>query len=261
MSNEIANTNNDPQLPAFMQNEEVMGTDDLGQFVRPPRLKIVQAMSKEPFDQWAKGTVVVVPQMVVFADADVATKKGTPFKFVPIFFYPEWVQTNPLSKSPFIRERSLDPTSDLARKAKNRETWVETHPEDPSLVVTNREHLNFVVMPYDHPMEGTLCVLTFARANFRDGTNLAAMIKMRKASIFGQVFEANTKERSNDKGQWYGLDLNISAETPFVTAEEYEVFKALHLELKEAHNTGILQVDYEDVPEGGSETAGDSSEF
>lgn len=249
------------QIPAFMQNADVMGTEGLNQYVRPPRLKVVQAMAREPFDQYDQGTVLIVPQLIEFAKIDRTTKKGDKWNFVPLFFYPEWIQTNPIAlagQAPFIRDRSLDPRSALAQKARNRETWFETHPEHPDMEIANRECLNFVVMPYNHSMAGTMCILTFSKAGFRDGSNLASMIKIRKAPIFGQVFEASVSQRKNSKGQWWGLDINIP-ESPWVTLEEFEQFKAIHLELVHVHKEGLLQVDYDDVVEETS--AASSTEF
>lgn len=261
MSNEVSKVQSNASVPAFMQNQEVMGTEALNAYVRPPRLKLVQAMSRAPFDQYDQGTVLVVPQLIEFAKVDRATKKGDKWKFIPLFFYPEWIQTNPmaLANAPFIRERSFDPRSELARKARTKETWFEPCPEDPKLQIANRECLNFVVMPYDHPtLSGTMCVLTFARANFRDGSNLASMIKIRKAPIFGQVFEASAAQRENAKGAWWGLNISIPEDTPWAGVEDFEVFKALHLELAKTHEEGLLQVDYDDTEESQTAT---STEF
>lgn len=258
MSTEVSKpvSNTGSLVPAYMQNTDVMGTEALNQYVRPPRLKVIQAMAREPFDQYDPGTVLVVPQMMEFAKVDRATKKGEVWKFIPLFFYPEWVQTNPIElagQAPFIRDRSLDPRSELAQKARNRETWFERHPEHPEMEIANRENMNFVVMPYNHSLAGTMCVLTFAKAGFREGSNLASMIKIRKAPIFGQVFEASSAQRKNNKGQWFGLDINIPAASPeglpWVTSEEFEQFKELHLELVKTHKEGLLQVDYDDVAE------------
>ncbi len=263
MSNEVAKVETNAQVPAFMQNQEVMGTEGLNQYVRPPRVKVVQAMSGAPFDQFGQGTVIVVPTLAKLADVNRETKKSTPWKFVPLFFYPEWIQTSPMAlkdTEPFIRQRSLDPKSELAQKARNRDTWFEKHPTRPDLEIANRECLNFVIMPYgDNPLAGTLCVITFSKSGFREGSTLASMIKMRKAPIYGQVFEANSNgNRKNAKGQWWGLDFNIPTEGQWVTLEEFEAFKAMHLELVEVHKQGLLQVDYDDEA---AQDAPTSSEF
>jgi hypothetical protein len=258
MSNELSKPSSDAQVPAFLEQDRTLGTELLNEYVRPPRLKIVQAMSREPFDQYNAGAVLIVPHMIVFADYNKVEKRGEPWRFVPLFFYPEWVQTNPMDligKAPFVRARSLDPTSELARKARDRETWMEPHPDNPELQVANREHLNFVVMPYEHELAGTMCVMTFSKANFKDGANLAAMIKMRRAPIFGQVFDASVAPRKNQKGNWFGLDVRIPTENPWIKAEEVDVFKPLHLELAETHKAGLLQVDYDDVPTDETHTA------
>jgi len=201
--------------------------------------------------------------MMKFAEVDRVTKLGGKWQFVPLFFYPEWIQTTPMELSgqePFIRARSLDPRSELAQKARNRDTWFEQHPTRPDLEIANRECLNFVVMPYNHPLAGTMCILTFSKSGFREGSNLASMIKMRKAPIYGQVFEANSNgNRKNNKGQWWGLDLNLPAE-PWTSAAEFEQFKELHLELLKTHKEGLLQVDYDDIPDEASVSDG-TSEF
>ena len=262
MSNEMINPNSDPSLPAFMRNEEIVGVDGLDRYIRPPRLKIVQAMSKEPFDQFDKGSVLLVPSMITVSPYDKVKKSGEPFKFVPLFWYTEWVQTNPLGKTPFIRERSFDPRSELAQKAMNRETWTEPHPEDPEVEVSNREHLNFIVMLYDNQLQGNPCVMTFAKGEFKTGGNFANLIKLRKASIFGQVFNAVVgEERKGPKGNWFGFDITVPAEDKdkWVTEEDYAVFKELHEQFREAHESGLIEVDYEDVPATASNDA--ESEF
>lgn len=256
MSNEISKPQ-DSQLPAYMQNEEVLGTEQLGEFVRPPRLKIVQAMTKAPLNQHPQGTVVVVPQNIVFSPADMQTRQAAPFKFVPLFFYPEWICTNPLSKQPFVRGRTLDPRDEIARKAKNSDTWFEPCPEDPSLEIAYRECLNFVVMPYEHELSGTPTVMTFSKAGYKDGANLASMIKICKASIFGRIYEATTSERSNDLGQWFGFDIQ-AADPQWPSEDEYALFKELHIGLSEAHGKGVIEVDYADPVE---DTGAESSEF
>jgi hypothetical protein len=246
-------------VPAFLQNKDVLGTEQLDQYVRPPRLKIVQAQSKPPYDTYEPGTVLLVPQNITFAEFERVTREGKPFKFVPLFFYPEWIKTNPLGMEPFIIERSIDPRSDLAMKARNKETWHEPHPTDPGKQVSNREVLNFVVMPYQSPQFDTMCVMTFSKAEFKTGSNLAQMIKMRKQSIFAQVFEAKVVPKGNSKGNWHGFSIDIPESSAWVTEDEHSVFLDLYEALKDVYAKGLLQVDHDEAV--GSASTAESTDF
>jgi hypothetical protein len=250
-------------LPDYLRNEEALGVEELGQFVTPPRLKVVQPLSdRDTFlTKFNPGDVVAVPQLLLVspmkdpADDAVASDNGVPFHFVPIFFFVEWCLWNPLKARgtlPCIRERSLDPKSPLAVKSRNPATWTEPCPEMPDEAIRYTEHLNFICMLRDKPELGNVpVVLPFSRSEHRCGSNLASLIKMRHAPIFACQFEASVGFRQNAKGQWYGIDVTNpstkSGVTGFVQDEEaYEGFRNLHEELKDAHEKSKIVVSYED---------------
>jgi hypothetical protein len=185
------------------------------------------------------------------------TKAGAPFVFIPVFFFAEWCAWNPLSMKgtlPAIRERSLDPKSDIARKSRNPETREEHCPEskDPKDLVRYQEHLNFVcVLLNTGETAGIPIIISFARAEHSSGRNLASLIAMRSAPIFGCIFEAHSQLRVNAKGAWYGLDItNPSVASGFgghVTNEvQYNALKRLHTDMKEAHAKNLIIVDHDD---------------
>lgn len=250
MSTEISNR---LDIPDFMRDAE-LGTHDLANFVTPPRAKVVQAQSGPPLsDMFHPGDVIAVPimQMIAPMNAD----DGTLFVIVPVFFYPEWCQWNPLElkgTAPAIVARSLDPRSDLARKCKDSTKFREPHPEMPGLFVRNVEHLNFVCsLMSNDSMFGMPLILSFSRGEHRSGSNFAALIRLRKAPMYGCQFVAQVpkKKRANQKGQWFGIDIMNPPEGIDSYVRDEELFKSLQAEyerMRDAHARGVLVVDHDE---------------
>ena len=247
-----------PATPQWMNVEDDHSIDDLKQYVRPPRVKVVQALSDtELVDAFGVGSVVLLPQgspvmeMKFDEKARPCLDQVEPMLFTPLFFFAEFVCWNPLALKgtvPAIRERSFDPNSDIAKKAQNPNLRTEVYPEDPSHEIQYCEHLNFVVAieGVDDP-----CVLSFARAEFSMGQKFASMAKMRAqrgCPLYGGVYAAYIGHRVNNKGNWYGLDIANPPEdvSPFVDEAVFEQYKALHEELKQQHADALIRVDYED---------------
>ena len=249
-------------LPGFMASDLEMGVSELKKFIIPPRLKVVQPLSGEQYtEKFNSGDVVLAPQLVLVAPIIMdsvtkrPTKSGQPFNFVPVFFFPEYLAWNPLESKgtlPAVRERSLDPQSDIARKARNPQTREEPCPEVAKAVIRYQEHLNFIMMLMGTgDTAGIPVVMSFSRGEHRSGTNLASLIAMRRAPIFGCVFEATSRLRTNSKGAWYGLDITnpsvSSGINPVITDEtRYTLLKNLHLEMKTAHANNLIVVDHDD---------------
>ncbi len=275
MSTKLVQTSNKPKLPAFMQKDDVTGTEDLGEFVRPPRIRVVQALSKDLIDTFDNGDVVLLPQKVLVSEVLKNDKKkpktdktgaGDPFWFVPLFFWPEWISWNPreLTDLDAIRFRTTDPNDPLVAKCRNRELWYEPHPDKAEVNIRNVEHLNFVIMLMSGEFTGTEAVVSFSRAEHRSGTNLAGLIKMRKAPIFGCVFQISVGFRENPQGQWYGLDVTNPDEksgfNPFIQNEEvYSGFRKKHEEFKSLHEKSKLEVVHDEDPS--EDEPGDSGKF
>jgi hypothetical protein len=262
-------------MPAFMQGSD-LGVEDLGQYVIPPRLKVLQPLSdRETFlSKFDVGDVIAVPQMVLVAptvkdEKDKPTEDGEPFHFIPVFFFPEWCLWNPIQTRgtlPAIVARTTDPTSTIAAKSRSPALWNEPCPEAPEFMCRYVEHLNFVIVILgDHDLTGIPVIMSFSRAEHRRGSNFASLIKMRKAPLYGCQFEARVGPRSNNKGHWYGIDVtNPSGDSgiePFV--QEKDVFghlEGLHLEYKKAHEDAKIRVDYEDTLDEPSDTVADEDE-
>jgi hypothetical protein len=243
--------------PDFM-NEAPMGVDDLKQFITPPRLKIVQ---KQAGDELLKlfgiGDTIITPNNLLVSEMERDNRgqpagEAEPFLFVPIYFFVEFCTWNPMELkgiAPAIRARSVDPNSDIARKARDASLRMEQLPDNPKLKMRHVEHLNFISMLigprliHDEPV-----VTSFSKGEHGKGRNLCSLIKMRKAPIYGCVFEAHTAYRENQMGNWWGWDvINPSGDqNPWVEQANFEAFKALHLEFAKLHQSGKVRVDYED---------------
>ena len=258
------------QKPDWLVDQPVEGLEELKQYVRPPFLKVVQkAAGEDLLSKFSKGDLILVPQNLLVA----AYNDGNPehFTFVPIFFYPEFCVRSPIElkgQVPFILDRSLDPRSEIAHRCKSPELRTQERYQfnGHTMTVTYVEHLNFVVFMPDHPMfSEEAMILSFTKAEWKTGARLSSLIKMRKASVFDCVFEANvcTTPRQNAKGSWHGLDIDNPGDVPpWVSREQHETYRAMHLEFKALHQKGLLRVDYDpDQPESDDAETEEASEF
>lgn len=256
MSNEIQKIDPNLNLPAHLQNKEVKGMDVIKSVVRPPMLKIVMKQSRdELLDKFGKGALICMP-----AEAEIAPN-DVPFHFTPIFMWKEFITWAPIEARgnvPAILERSLDEYSDIAAKAQDSNRRVEeVDYNGQSLKVRHVEHLNFMVVIHNHPLGGpdTPFVMSFARAEYRTGSNLASFIQMRKTSPFNCIFEASVCKdpRSNDQGSWYGYDINNpspdSGVSPWVTEEQSAVFEKMHDEFAKLHRDKRLAATHDEESE------------
>lgn len=259
----------DTPLPAHLALQEGQsdGLEILNQYVQPPRVKIVQPLSGEPFNAYPPGTVLSVggPEMRVIADIGFdpvsrrSLENGNPFYFVSVFFYPEYCLWNDFKMKgtlPAIRDRTTDPQSEIAKRAKSQGMREEPQPEKEGAHMRYVEHLNHVVCLYHPDLFDTPHVLSFARAEHKTGCNFAGLVRMRRAPLYGCNWEGSTIYRDNGKGQWYGwnmtnpqiTDPNIEGYlSPWVEDEKMsDYFKGLHETYRDVHKRGLLQTVYDD---------------
>lgn len=265
------------QKPDFLPDGEVKGLDDAKQFMRPPRLKFIQALTKSPLrDEFNEGDLVLLPQAVLVRPI-LLNAKGKPekagqmFKFIPIMFYPEWVCWNPreVTTLPAVRDRTTDIKSPISVKARNKNTWFEQCPESPEYSLRYQEHLNFLVMMLNDTepniAAGVPAVMSFTRSEHKRGSAFLSLIELRRASIFDCQFVGRAGYRENEQGHWYGFDIsNPNPETdgfgPWVESKEmHDTLEALHDEYKEAYENSKLITDYDEELE--VDAAASSAEF
>ena len=237
-------------LPAFMQQFVGDGTETMHDYFTPPIMRIVQRQSRKPIiDMFQPGSVIAVPILQLIA------QPSEKFYIVPLLFYPEWVAWNPIQARnilPAVRDKSLDPRSVIALKARNPITRKEPCPDSREGEIRYLEHLNFIVhiLP-PNPLANIPIVMSFSSGEYRTGSNFSTLIQMRRAPIYGCQFEVTVAERSNNKGNWFGFDIrNPSVESnvpPFVMDEKlFEQYKALHAEYKSVYEKRLLQTQYEE---------------
>lgn len=246
-------------VPEFMAEEEVLGLEVLKQFIVPPFIKIVQKQAGDELLQYfGAGDVILSPANAMIAEMPrdnkgrVVDGSRTSFRVVPVLFYPEWLTWNPIElkgAEPSIRYRTLDPNDPVVSKARAPALRSEPHPDHPELKIRHVEHLNFLVILYDHPLGSEPAILSFARGEWRSGSKFANLIRMRKAPIYGCVFEAVVTHRVGQLGDWFGFDMcNPEEGSPWVKKEEYPTFKAIHEEFDKYNKEAKIRAQYEMAP-------------
>lgn len=248
------------------------GLENSAQYVRPPRLKIVQKQSGPPItDLFNVGDVVALPQQVLIKAMAYENNKPmedmTPLTFVPVFWYPEWCTWNPIAlkgTEPAVLERTLDPTHPIAKKSKSKATWTEPHPTVAGHNVRHVEHLVFVFVLDSGPMAGIPMTHSFMRGEHGTGSTLLSLARMRKAPLYLQRFQLTVSMRSNQAGSWYGFNpsnVNVEGVSPWVAEENVASYKALFEELKQAYDANLLQADHGLEDDVNNAAPSDPSEF
>lgn len=275
MPNEIATVNPNNQLsniPAHLQKApgaKAAGMELIRQFIVPPRLKFVQPQSNAELKrEFHEGDLIVVPQRRLVAemlyDNNRPTGQGGVIEFVPLFFYPEWLVFNPITMPnlPTIRDRSREPKSDIARKAKNPNARREVCPENDKEEIRYIESLNFLVHIRNVDfLWGTVVCMAFQSGEHKVGMKFAGDIGLRRTDIYGCIFHATAGHRIKDKYNWYGYNVTnppvgVESTSQWVEAtDEYEWYASLYDGLKENYEAGLIEVDFDDANDAIDTTA------
>ena len=259
MSNELSTSV--ANVPDFIASatDAPKGLEEVQKVMQPSIMRVVQALTQDEIvarDQ-VPGDVVLMPERTCVFDSKAETIKPT--RIVPVFFFTEWCVWNPLKTKgqlPFIRERSMDPNGDIARKAKTPDLRKEPCPEMPTESLRYMEHLTYLVVLMEESGPPAPVLLSFVSGEHKTGRRFANMIVSRGVPIYAGAYEFITSERRNPQGKWFGLDISNSSE-PWVTQEQFEIFKQLHIDLKERIVGGDIIIDYEAAVDDGDVHAGD----
>ena len=252
--------------PDWLVEDKTMGTDELSQFIIPPRLVITQPLSNTPLDRYPVGTPIIMPAEEVIGEFDRDELcLVEPFYVVPLFFFTEYTIDNPreiAAAHGAVRERTFDPTSQIAIKAGNPKLREFPCPEKPDKMCKYVARLNYVLylMSEQHSQA---VLFTFKKGEFRNGMAFNSLIKARKAPLFSCQFAADVGFRENEQGKWYGLDVSNPPEQVggWVTNKElYDQFKEEHLRFAEAHANKLILPDLENE-DGTSASAGPEPEM
>lgn len=250
-----------PAAPAYLQVEDDHSVDELKHYIRPPRVKVIQSMSSDELKQkFGVADTILVPDNVLIMEAardgkgNVQPGNTQPFLFTPLFFFTEFCVWNPLEMKdqlPAIRERSTDPNSAIAKRARDWNNKTMPCPENPEHECEFCEHMNFIIHIQNYPEP---CVMTFSRGEFKAGVNFATLAKLRKQGtgvpLYANVFAANLTYRQGKKGSWYGLDVsNPDGDTsPYVGEEAFNRYKEMHAQFAKDYADSKIEVNYEDEP-------------
>jgi hypothetical protein len=225
-------------VPDWMQQEEVKGADTLGDFMVTPRMTIVQAMSDhERKDAFGEGGVAIMPDGIKVAGKD------EPFVVIPLIFWASWEQRSDLNDSatPMIENSTQDPNSEVARKARNKDTREETYGNGFTRKFV--EALNFIVKIDSGEAKGELATISFSVGEHHTGSRLCGMLKRRPCSLFANRVELKTAVRQRNNRSWYGFEFNNPVDTPIIQDKEvYDKLSAMHDSLKGIVDSGAFKV-------------------
>jgi len=238
---------------------EDMSLAALKEYVIVPFCKTVQGMSAQELkDEHGEGAVVLQPGGVKIGD------RNKTFLFVPIFFYTEfrkWADRKDTAQ--MIVESTYDPTSPVAKKARDHELWNEVYEEDVALPEDKQkkyryvEHLCFIGKIYSGDQKDTQCMISFQKGDFRIGRSFASGAQMRKVDtgeglvqvpLWAQVWEMKVSLRDKNDNKWWGIDPCNPGEgvSPVIDPELYAAHSQAYKDLAEAHATNRLKVDGQD---------------
>lgn len=243
MSNEITNR---IEKPAYLTDPELNKPDELIKemqtYVSPPRLKVVQSTSGAPFKPtFAEGDILVLPEMLKVGDTKTA------FEFVPLAVFPMFIATNPFqlkNSLPFIRERSFDEDSDVARKA--RAFLRVPCPEDGKYQIVYQTTLNFLIRIEKPQISAELPVaLMFRSMEFKVGQILLTLLQERRAKSFYCRFQAGSLFQSTPKGNYYGLSV-MNAPEPWVAEDKVSQYTEEAKVVRELIQSRRIELDLED---------------
>lgn len=247
-------------VPKFMAGEEVTGLELLKQFIVPPFIKIIQkSAGEELLKSFSAGDVILSPANAMIAEMP-RDNRGkliegghASFQVVPILFYPEWLTWNPIElkgSEPAIRYRTLDENDPIVAKSRSAQLRKEAHPTHAEMFIRHVEHLNFLVILHSHALGSEPAILSFSRGEWRSGCKFASLIKMRKAPIYGCIFDAVVSLRHGAKGDWFGFDMaNPEEGGPWVEKDAYASLKVIHEEFVQYHKDQRVRAQYEVVSE------------
>lgn len=247
----ITKVNAGPIVPSWMAEDEAKGTESLIQYIIPPRIKIVQkASDSDLLERFNPGDVIIVPSNTMICAMGMKGGKSTGesvgFSFTPLFFFPEYCAWNPIQlkgQVPAIRERSFDPQSQIALNSRNANTRMQPHPDYDDMKIRFVEHLNFMV--YMQGLEEA-AVLSFSRAAHTAGRSFCSLIRLRRAPIYGCMFQATVVHKKNAQGDWWEIAVENPATEQWIEESQYADFKQKHEEFTEAHQKAMIRPDYGD---------------
>lgn len=178
------------------------GVGDDRDLIRPPRIKLLQALSPEVADGDREAGEII----------NTATGQPIPNDdIIPVFVWREWIKWDEDGK---IEWRSTD-QKDERVIAEGR--WVDNKPP----TATPYLHFIVIVRGMTHP-----AVLSFAKTSYNAGRTMYNQAKFAGGNLYDHVFKLTTVKKSNAKDQkFFVYSATRVAES---TEEEREIAKEFY---------------------------------
>ena len=273
---EIVKVNGVQELLKYTKEDDSL--TKLTEYVIIPFAKVIQGMTDQELkDSFGEGSAILRP-----GDALIADRKES-FTFVPIFFYTSFRKWGDRKDTQMIYDTSFDPTSPVAKIARDPEKWDEIYEEDIEKPEKEQrhyryvEHLCFIGEIYgEHDLSGNKCLISFQKGDFRVGRSFASGIKMRKQKVevddveqfvpvplWAQVWEFKISQRDRNGNKWWGFDpINPKKISPLIQPDEFQRFHQTYKDLCEAHAANMIRIDGEESGIGEEEReVTDSKDF
>lgn len=239
---------NQIERPSYLANTPAYDLSAFREYSRPSRIIVVQAMSGPPIKPpFKEGDIIITPQMIKIGDIE------TPFSFTPIYFFADFLCMNPVEvrgQVPFIRERSLDPNSTVAKKA--RAFIKEPYPENKAYQIKYVQNLNFCVIVHSEDIPETPIAMSFNRGTFKVGQSMNGLILDRKGAPPYVLRLRGITRMTPGKPPNVFPALDIKNDTdPWVTEEQAKRFEGYHDTVKGIVVSGQMYIDLngDDLPQ------------
>lgn len=242
-------------VPDFLQNYNEQDTSlaNVSGYRILPRISLIQGLTpQEKRGGHAPGDAILSP------GGSLLMRMGQPVLFVPLFNFTEFISywdRNDKSHESVIAERTYNPTSVCARKARSKDGRREPYGERdkngvPRYYQNHVEHIQFAVLIYSGDLAGTIATLSFAKGEYFVGQAFCSLIMQRRVDgrnvpLWAQVYEMKSAVHKNKRGnEWFGIDCqNPQNAAPFIKNEEAPTFRAEFEKLNEQFQKGVLTSD------------------
>lgn len=237
-------------VPDYIKEEceQAEGLDMMGDMIVPNRLKVVQALSNDMKEAgYSEGDVVVTPINVKVGD------EANAIDCVVLLSWAEYLLINPRGASDlyWLRDRSTDPRSEIAVKARNRvkaplpEGGTDKKTGQPFQMEYVKAS-NFLIWLVDH---NVAAIATFMKGEGKYGDAFASLVTSRGLAIYGGLYRLTCNTRTNKGGdKWKGLTAgNSSQNQGFCPHGLIEPMKELHRYYKEQWANQNISVNYDDM--------------
>lgn len=201
-----------------------------------PKLLIMQGLSEFVTDEKIQARQGEIRDSL---EGRLLAKVGEPLRVIPFYFYNTWVEFEERNgKFEFTGVTPRDHTNETAPmewvdggKKRRRDKTINCY------VLVESELANGEFLPY---------LLSFSRTGFKTGKKLVTLVeklKQFKLAPAHRVFELSTVKVQNDKGTWFGPEIQQVAET---SAEHLTLAYKWYLTVSK----GGVKVDNSDLARG-----------